>query len=282
VRCFRAALPSLLALAGLAACGDVHRPFQPDDKPLSHALLRRTDHAGVIVMPLSGAADDVQSLDFGAALAAALRAADVLAHNGAGNRDSPVLSSYLERGAADDGNLVLWLSNGAGTDIGTYEFRVRLRDLLSDTAGRRTLLRNLAQRIAAELDPERARARATPPVFIARMDGLPAAQSAARERAIAFWLQRAQVEIAERPGPDALVVAGGIGFQDRPGRQVTVDVVWRVLAGDGGEIGRVTQRNELPAAMLSDGWGDVAAAIAETATEGIVDLVARARSGAAP
>ena len=170
MRCFRAALPSLLALAGLAACGDVHRPFQPDDKPLSHALLRRTDHAGVIVMPLSGAADDVQSLDFGAALAAALRAADVLAHNGAGNRDSPVLSSYLERGAADDGNLVLWLSNGAGTDIGTYEFRVRLRDLLSDTAGRRTLLRNLAQRIAAELDPERARARATPPVFIARME----------------------------------------------------------------------------------------------------------------
>lgn len=281
MRCFRAALLLLLALAGLAACGDVSRPFQPDEKPLSHPLLRRFDHAGVIVMPLSGAADDVHSLEFGEALAAALRAADVLAHNGAGTRDSPVLSSYLERGAAGDGNLVLWLSNGAGTDIGTYEFRVRPRDLLSNTVGRRTLLNRVAQRIAVELDPERVRIRAAPPVFVARLDGLPPAQGAALERAIAFRLRRAQLEIAERPGADALVVAGGIGFQDRPGKQVAVDVVWRVLSGDGGEIGRVTQRNELPAAMLSDGWGDVADAIAETATEGIVELVVRIRSGAA-
>jgi hypothetical protein len=276
-------VPALsLALSCLTACGDLPRPFQPDEKPLVNPLLRRADHAGVIVMPLSGVTDDAQSLAFGEALAEALRAIDIMAHNGAGNRDSPVLSSYLERGPGETGTLILWLSNGAGTDIGTLEARVRWRDLVADTPGSRETLRRLADLVAAELDPERARREAAAPVFVARIDGMPAAQAAPLERAIAFWLRRAQLQIADRRDTGALVLAGGIGFRDRPGQQVAIEVVWRLLDGDGAELGRVAQQNELPAAALSDGWGDVAAAIAQGAAEGIVDIVARARARSAP
>ena len=108
----------MLALLAVAGCGNLPRPFQPDDKPLGQSLLGRTDHAGVIVMPLSGIEDDQQARRFAESLADALRAVDVMAHNGAGNRLSPVLSSYLERRSGDDAVLTLWLSNGAGTEIG--------------------------------------------------------------------------------------------------------------------------------------------------------------------
>jgi hypothetical protein len=282
VRCSSAAPFAILALLVLAACGNLPRPFQPDDKSLANPLLQRAEHAGVVVMPLSGVDDDAQSQDFAVALAAALRGVDVVAHNGAGNRTSPVLSSYLEPAAGGQGTLILWLSNGAGTDIGTYEIPVRPRDLLTDTPARRQAMRGLAERVAAELDPDRARQRGMPAVHVQRVGGLPAAQSAALEAAIAFWLRRARLEIAEGPTPGAVVIAGGVVFRDRPEAKVAVDVVWRVLGGDGVELGRLSQQNEVPVAVLSQVWGEVATAIAENATEGIVDLVARARARAAP
>jgi hypothetical protein len=282
VRFSSAAPAAFLALLVLAACGNLPRPFQPDDKSLANPLLQRAEHAGVVVMPLSGVDDDAQSQEFAVALAAALRGVDVVAHNGAGNRASPVLSSYLEQAAGGQGTLILWLSNGAGTDIGTYEIPVRSRDLVTDTPARRTAMRVLAERVAAELDPERARQRGMPPVHVQRIGGLPAAQSAALEAAIAFWLRRAQLEIAEGPASGAVVLAGGVVFRDRPDAKVAVEVVWRVLGGDGAELGRLAQQNEVPASVLSQVWGEVATAIAENAAEGIVDLVARTRARPAP
>lgn len=282
MRCSRRAWVALLACLWLAACGDVPRPFQPDYKPLANPLLQRPERAGVIVMPLSGAADDAQSLDFSDVLSAALRSVDVMAHNGAGNRNSLVLSSYLERGPGDDGVLILWLSNGAGTDIGTYEVRVRPRDLLGDTPARRVAMRGLAERVAAELDPERARLRDAPPLFVQRVEGLPPAQAAPLERALVFWLRRSQMEIADRPTAEFLSLAGGVAFRDRPRNMVALEVVWRLIASDGTEIGRITQQNDVPVALLTDGWADVAASIAEGAMEGIVELVERARGRSSP
>ena len=54
MRCCRVLLAALFALLAAAGCGNLPRPFQPDDKPVAHPLLSRADHAGVIVMPLSG------------------------------------------------------------------------------------------------------------------------------------------------------------------------------------------------------------------------------------
>jgi hypothetical protein len=272
----------VLALLAVAGCGNLPRPFQPDDKPLGQSLLGRTDHAGVIVMPLSGIEDDQQARRFAESLADALRAVDVMAHNGAGKRLSPVLSSYLERRSGDDAVLTLWLSNGAGTEIGAHEIPVRARDLVADAPGRRAAMRALAERVAAELDPERARMRAMPVVHIRRVGGLPAAQAVPLERALAFWLRRAKLEIVERPDAAGVELAGGIGFRDRPPEAVAVEVVWQLLGRDGVELGRITQRNDVPAALLTSGWDEVASAIAESASEGIVDLVGRVRREAAP
>lgn len=282
MRCCRVLLAALFALLAAAGCGNLPRPFQPDDKPVAHPLLSRADHAGVIVMPLSGIEDDQQAGRFAESLAEALRAIDVMAHNGAGNRVSPVLASYLERRSGDDAVLTLFLSNASGTEIGAHEVPFRARDLVADSPGRRAAMRALAERVAAELDPERARMRSMPRVYIRRVGGLPAPQAAPLERALAFWLRRAKLEIAERPGDAAVELAGGIGFRDRPPETVAVEVVWRLLGRDGAELGRITQRNDVPAGLLSAGWDEVATAIAESASEGIVDLVGRVRQEPSP
>jgi len=260
-------------LAGLAGCGDLPRPFQPDDKAIENPLLRLAGSAGVVVMPLSGIADDDAATGFAAALAAALRDADIVAHNGAGTRASKVLASYLDRAA---GRLTLWLTEGDGTEIGTFETGLDAAEALRDTPRRKRLLRGLAETVAHGLDPTSARVAPVPPLRLARVEGLPPAQSEALERAMAFWLRRARFEIAEQPGRDQLVLAGTIGFRERPRDLVEVDILWRMLGADGAELGRLQQRNEVPTAALQRGWGEIAGAIAESAAPGIADLASRA------
>jgi hypothetical protein len=273
VRCSRRAALLGLGLAGLAGCGDLPRPFQPDDKATENPLLRLAGSAGVVVMPLSGIDDDDAATGFAAALAAALRDADIVAHNGAGTRASKVLASYLDREA---GRLTLWLTEGDGTEIGTFETGLGAAEALRDTPQRKRLLRDLAETVAQGIDPTGARVAPVPKLRLARVAGLPPGQSEALERAMAFWLRRARFEIAEQPDRDQLVLAGAIGFRERPRDLVEVDVLWRMLGADGAELGRLQQRNEVPTAALQRGWGEIAGAIAESAAPGIVDLASRA------
>ena len=71
----------------------------------------------------------------------------------------------------------------------------------------------------------------------------------------------------------------GLDASGRDGRRLRLGAE---LGRDGAELGRITQRNDVPAGVLSAGWDEVATAIAESASEGIVDLVGRVRQEASP
>ena len=185
----RAILASLLALL-LAACGDLPRPFQPDDKSVENPLLVLGDRAGIVVMPLAGVEDEELSQDFAEALAKALRDADVIAHNGAGNRASLVLSSFLERKPGAGAVVVLWLSGPDGSDIGTFEANVVERDLAPGAPRRRVVLQRIAESVAAQVNPAGGPGVAMPPMAVARISGLPAAQATTLERAMASARKR--------------------------------------------------------------------------------------------
>ncbi len=271
----RAILASLLALL-LAACGDLPRPFQPDDKSVENPLLVLGDRAGIVVMPLAGVEDEELSQDFAEALAKALRDADVIAHNGAGNRASLVLSSFLERKPGAGAVVVLWLSGPDGSDIGTFEANVVERDLAPGAPRRRVVLQRIAESVAAQVNPAGGPGVAMPPMAVARISGLPAAQATTLERAMASALRRARVTVAETQGGRDLLLAGSVYFAERPRDQVSLEVLWRVFGADGKEIGRLRQRNEIPAAALQRGWPEIAGAIAEGAVDGVVEIAGRA------
>lgn len=270
-------LALLLVALLLAACGNLPRPFQPDDKSVENPLLVLGDRAGIIVMPIAGVDSDSESHAFSEALAAALRRVDVNAHTGAGNRASLVLSSFLERKPGEGAVLILWLSQPNRGDIGTFEANVVEREILTDTPRRRQVLDRIAEAIAAQVNPGAiAVPMGTPPVFIARIGGLPAEASSPLERALDFALRRAKAEIAERPTDKSLTVTGSVAFRDRPKDQVALEVNWRVTGADGAELGTLKQENEVPAQALQRAWPEIASAIADGAAEGIMEIVARA------
>lgn len=270
-------LLALWAALLLAACGDLPRPFQPDDKSVENPLLVLGDRAGVIVMPLSGVQDEDTSQEFAEALAKALRDADVIAHNGAGNRSSLVLSSFLERKPGAGTVLVMWLSAPDGTDIGTFEANVVERDLAPGAPRRRVVLQRIAETVASQLNPAGGPQAAMPPMAVARIAGLPAAQASELERAMAHALRRARITVVDAPAERSLVLAGSIDFSERPRDQVALEISWKVLGTDGTELGRLRQRNEIPGAALQRGWPEIAGAIAEGAVDGIVELAGRAQ-----
>ena len=277
----RTVLAWLLALL-VAACGHLPRPFQPDDKSVENPLLVLGDRAGIVVMPLAGVADEDTSQDFAAALAKALRDADVIAHNGAGNRSSLVLSSFLERKPGAGAVIVLWLSGPDGSDIGTFEANVLERDLAPGAPRGRVVLQRIAETVAAQLNPAGGPAMPMPAMAVARIAGLPAAQASVLERAMAAALKRARMTVADAPGERKVVRAGSVDFSERPRDQVALDIVWKVFGTDGSELGRLRQRNEIPAAALQRGWPEIAGAIADGAVDGIVEIAGRAGQQQAP
>ncbi|MBL8698922.1 MAG: hypothetical protein JNK67_11150 [Alphaproteobacteria bacterium] len=274
---FSRLLTFLLLGALLAACGNLPRPFQPDDKSVENPLLVLGDRAGIIVMPIAGVDSDSESHGFAEALARALRDLDVNAHTGAGNRASLVLSSFLERKPNAGSVLVLWLSEPGKGDTGTYEANVEPRDILSDGPRRQQVLRKIAEAVAAQVNPGAVAAPlGTPPVFIARIDGLNETTSRPLQRALDYALRRAKLEVADAPGGRTLTLAGRIRFQDRPQNMVALDVDWRVLGVDGAELGTLRQQNEVPARILERSWAEIASAIGENAADGVIDIVNRA------
>ena len=271
---------ALLLVAALTACGNLPRPFQPDDKSIENPLLVLGDRAGIIVMPIAGVESDDESHGFADALAKALRERDVNAHTGAGNRASPVLSSFLERKPDAGSVLVLWLSEPGKGDTGTFEANVQPQDILRDGPRRKQILGRIAEAVAAHVNPGAiAVPLGTPPVFIARPEGLPEPNGRPLQRALDFALRRAKIEVVEGPGGRALTVTGSIRFQDRPQNMVALDVSWRVVGADGAELGRLQQQNEVPARILERAWAEIANAIAENAADGIIDIVNRAPRG---
>jgi hypothetical protein len=121
-----------------------------------------------------------------------------------------------------------------------------------------------------------------PAMAVARIAGLPAAQASVLERAMAAALKRARMTVADAPGERKVVLAGSVDFSERPRDQVALDIVWKVFGTDGSELGRLRQRNEIPAAALQRGWPEIAGAIADGAVDGIVEIAGRAGQQQAP
>jgi hypothetical protein len=270
---------ALIALA-LTACGALPRPFQPDDKSLENPLLVMPDRGGIVVLPLAGAENDLQSMAFAEEMAKALRDADVAAHTGTGNRASLTLSSFLERKPDGSAMVVLWLASPQREDLGTFEAAVVPRDVLTPSPRRAEIAAHLARAIAARFHaggraPTPVAAR--PRIHIEHIADAPGDSGVILTRALAAVLRREQVEIVPESGPSVVTVRGTLRFEDKPRDTVGIEIVWRVFAADGRELGKLDQGNDIPAEVLKRAWPEIATAIADNAAQGILDILERVR-----
>jgi hypothetical protein len=277
----------LLCLSLAAACGQLPRPFQPEDKS-GNALLypaELTDSGDILVRPISR--DAPGDPDAAAeSLVAALRARNLAAST----QDSPGEERIL-RGWAT----VQWLPNGREEVLLTWELvdaagarvgRTAQRSELSAgawRAGDPEVLDRVMDRAAAAIsalvrgpaveEPRPGDLAETRLVILPMLD-LPADGPLSLPQALRYELDAARMPLADRAGDGDLLVACSISM-DAPREQwQEVHIVWTVTrAGDGLELGRIDQQNRIPAGSLDGPWGPAALGIARGAAEGIRALV---------
>lgn len=259
---------AVLAAAVLSACGNLPRPFQPDEKAADNPLLALPDGAGVVVLPPAGLGGD-EARALAAALVAALQAENVPASPRPGNAASHVLAA---RGSGE-GLVTLALRTPRGATV--REIVVPMPPA-RDRARLNAVTGAVARDIAAALQPEAVAPKPPRAVAIGPVTGRAAGDGLTLARALDFALRRAGVRIADSADRDSLVVTAAVQVAPRaPGtRQVRVE--WTMRAPDGSEVGQIRQENEVPADLVERGWPELAAAVADGAAEGIADLIERA------
>jgi hypothetical protein len=272
----RFSLLILITALALGGCGNVPRPFQPDEKAEGNRLLMLPDRAGVIVLPVSGLPEPL-AVDLADKLAAALLQENVLATTGEGNRQSYLVEGEAVRG--DDGVPLAQfdLREPSGALLKTIKVPL---DRAVQSAGGMDLgavARSAAVPIAAALQPDAVNPQpARPPLKIGKVSGAPRDGERALARALDYALRRTGVKLAEPADRDSFEVRGEINIVPRGPKLNDVNVTWTVYAPDGSELGQVQQQNEVTSEFLEKAWPEMASAVADGAAEGLADLIERA------
>jgi hypothetical protein len=274
-----------LATAFFAACQPVPRPFAPAPDDRHSAMLEQSDHGGIVVLPVAGVAEPIAH-GMAAGMAKALRDRNVPAATGGGNRRSRFLQGWVTTQPASRGRVridLVWdLFDADGRVIGSKPVQ---REVVGYRwkGGDRTLFDELATTAAqaiAALVQEPAAAGAAPvprpPLHVAAVTDAPGDGGIALRRAMTRALGGAGFRLLDAPVSGALVITGRVAVSPpRNGRQ-TAEIIWAVRRTDGTELGRLTQKNAVPAGSLDGAWGPTARAIADAAVGGVRDLLSRA------
>lgn len=266
----------LVATLALGACGNLPRPFQPDEKAEDNKLLVLPDRAGVIVLPVAGLPEPM-AVELASKVASALLQENVPATTGEGNRQSYLLEGETMRG--DDGVPVAQfeLRDPNGKLMKTVKTPI---DRSVQTAGGMDLAavaRNTAGPIAAALQPDAVNPPPPRPLLkIGKVTGSPSDGDVALARALDYALRRNGVKLAQPTDKESFEVRGEVSIISRGPKLRNVAVTWTVYAPDGSELGHVQQQNDVTSEFIEKAWPEVAVAVADGAAEGLADLIERA------
>ncbi|MGH7047534.1 MAG: hypothetical protein ACREE2_14225 [Stellaceae bacterium] len=269
----------------LAACQPLPHPFADDVPKPGSPLLSLRDDASVAVVPLKGE-PRATAEKLAAAMALALQQRNIAASARAVSIASYQLDGRIE-GMPPDGDqaavVVSWvLRASSGKALG--ERAERIEGKIEDwQRGERAAVARLAAAGADEIAPmllgkapvEVAGGGRTR-LLVRGVDGAPGDGGSALAHAITMLLQRQDVSVVSGPQvPADLLLYAEVDVTKAKAGMQHVKIVWHVRREHGGEIGTVTQQNDVPAGLLDGPWGDVAYTIADAAQNGIMALVDR-------
>lgn len=273
MRSDRFALLALIACALVAACGNLPRPFQPDEKGESNRLLILPDRGGVIVLPVAGLPEPI-AVGLAERMADALRRENIPATTGEGNRASYQLEGETTIDADGVPVASFELRDPRSTLVKSH--RVKLDRSVQGGAGLdlAAIARDAAPVLAAALQPE---AVSPPPprlaLRIGEVTGAPGDGGVALARSLGYALRRTGIKVAQTGDADSAVVHGAVTIVPRGPKLRSVAILWTVLAPDGTELGQVRQENDVTQDFIDRAWPEMASAVAEGAAEGLADLI---------
>lgn len=288
------ALGHLLLLAAvlllLAACEQLPRPFQPEDKT-GNPLLAPIEGQTLEVLPLQGQVPPLP--DAGAMqIASALVEAGLPATYGQRTAQSRLLlgTAELGPGALGEHLRVRWEVYGPGGTL--LHIYLQEADLpagawMRGGAGTLAKIGHEAAPIlaAAAQGPEEVAARPDsiaregerPTVAVYGLWGAPGDGGQSVPRALASIMTQRGFLVVDDLSAGGFAIDGVMQISAAAGGQQQVSLVWRVLSGEEGEfLGQVEQANVIPAGSLDGPWGDVAAIVAAAAADGLLNLMSEA------
>lgn len=274
---------ALAAILGLAACQPLPRPFQPEPDDPANVLTAPPSGRVVVVPAVPGAPASLSEK-----VAAALRAAEIPATTVPGHRDSYVLAGAItdERLEGDKAVEVVFvwrLRSGGGAELGAFEQHIivpRESWAGAEAGVIAAIADNTARQAASYIQgpaPKEAAPPAKPPILLAGIEGAPGDGDVSLADAIRVALRRAAVPIAEGPGAGILQLRAKINVTRAAAQTDLVALQWSLHDPAGKEIGVISQENTVPTGRLNSPWRDLALAMADGASDGILALIEAAQ-----
>jgi hypothetical protein len=268
----------------MAGCSPEPGPFAHKPGTKSTLLDPVSDSGGIVVASVEGATEQVAQR-LREALIDALALHDIPAATDGANRHTRFLKGHAALSPRPGGLAridIAWeLTDAIGRPVGSQPVGrevTRAAWEAGDPALIKALARDSASAIAtliqepAPTDVVRARKVM---LHVWPVAGVQKTTGIALRRAMEEALRRRDYTVAAELGDRGLIIAGSVSRGPPGGGRQPVELVWAVLDGGGHELGRLAQKNILPASGLDSALGAAAPAIAEAAAGGMVKLLER-------
>ncbi len=282
------AVLAVLAVAGLAACGDLPQPFRGNPGGQAGLLAAPPAYRLAIPRPTAALLTNDLADSFASALSTALLANEVPA-----SATNPLpLDWQLTVEASIQGDSVVpryVLTDPDGQRQGSAEgARIPSRawsqpdaELLArvarDAAPRVADLLLRAEAARKGMDPAALAVQGPPRIYVPMVRGAPGDGNLALTARLRDALTERGMVVQVNAQGARFAVTGQVDVVDQPStRTQRIEILWTVSRQDGEDLGRVLQLNEVPQGVLQRFWGDVAFAAANEAAGGVRTVVANA------
>lgn len=260
----------LIAVAVLAACQPVPKPFSHGNAPPSE-LLKLTDAKGITVLPVTDRTGEPLEQLTGQ-MVKALQEQNIPATYGGKSRSSYLLLGNLSSPPAPPG-LTWTLQTQQGDELGKVV--QPLGNLAGETpklAKSGTFERSAAA-LAALIQDDPPNETILPTVHIGEVAGAPGDGNSRLRAAMEQLLPRTGLELAPRADADSLVVTGAVTLEPVRGGEQRVEIAWTVRDPYGIEVGSIAQARPVAAGSLDSNWGLIANEAALAGAVGIAEMV---------
>lgn len=255
----------LIGLLAVAAC-EMPQPFRHTER---NPLLTIGSRAGAVVRPSPGLPAGLPE-----AMAEALQLNDVAAAVGIGNAASFLVEGDLSRNG--EWAMLTWsLRDPQGGVVTTHTQPLQADDLQQPEVMQRLAGAAAPLLAQAMVGPDEPRVEG-PLVHLRPVQGAPADGNEALTRAMTENLRHRGFRLGGE-NADFLLLGSVLVNPGRPGLE-HVQVVWTVKRpGNALAVGTIKQENDLPFGTSQLSWQGIAQDIASNASEGLAELIRRAR-----
>lgn len=268
----------LIALAVLAACQPVPKPFSHGSAP-PNDLLKLADAQGIKVLPVTDSKGKPMTHVTGK-MVLALHEQNIPATYGGNSRSSYLLQGKLSTPPAAPA--VIWtLQTQQGDEIGkvVQPLRNGAEIAAEYVAGGPTKLatpapfERSAAALAALIQDDPPNESILPPLHVGAVTGAPGDGNSRLRAAMEQLLPRTGLESAPRADADSLVITGSVTVDPAQGGEQSVKISWTVRDPYGVEVGTISQARPVAAGSLDSNWGLVANEAALAGAAGIAEMV---------